>query len=53
VTAERRIARLADDLREALSQGTAQPLQLVTSVRIVPPRRGMWRLVAAPHERSA
>jgi hypothetical protein len=53
VTAERRIARLADDLREALSQGTSRPLHLVPAVRTVPPRRGMWRLVAVPHERSA
>lgn len=53
VTAERRIARLADDLREALSQGSARPLHLVSSVRSGPPRRGMWRLVAVPHERSA
>jgi hypothetical protein len=52
-TAERRIARLADDLREALSQGTSRPLHLVSSVRSAPPRRGMWRLVAVPHERSA
>jgi hypothetical protein len=53
VTAERRIARLAEDLHDALSQGRARPLQLVSSVRSAPSHRGMWRLVAVPHERSA
>ncbi|MGQ0713399.1 MAG: hypothetical protein ACT4PJ_06670 [Gemmatimonadaceae bacterium] len=51
-TAERRIARLADDLREALSQDTARQLRIVpsASARV---RQQAWRPHAVPHERSA
>jgi hypothetical protein len=57
VTAEHRIARLADDLREALAdrpEGTrAQQLRVIPSARSTSLRRRLWRLAAAPHERSA
>ena len=52
-TAERHIARLADDLREALAQDSARQLRIVSTVPPVPARRRMWRLVSVPHERSA
>ena len=57
VTAERRIARLADDLREALAdrpEGTrARQLRVIASERSTPLRRRMGRPAAVPHERSA
>jgi hypothetical protein len=53
VTAERRIARLADDLREALADNAARSLRVIPSARCTPPRRRMWRPAAVPHERSA
>jgi hypothetical protein len=53
VTAERRIARLADDLREALSDHAARQLRVLPAARSTPPRRGSWRPSAVPHERTA
>jgi hypothetical protein len=57
VTAERRIARLADDLREALADrpegARTRHLRAIPPERSTPPRRRMWRLAAVPHERSA
>jgi hypothetical protein len=57
VTAERRIARLADDLREALADrpegARARQLGVIPSARSTPPRRRMSRPSALPHERSA
>ena len=53
VTAERRIARLADDLREALADHAARQLRVIPVSRSVPPRRSGWRSSAVPHERSA
>ena len=52
VTAERRIARLADDLREALADNAARQLRVIPAARSTPPRR-TWRPSAVPHERSA
>jgi hypothetical protein len=53
VTAERRIARLADDLREALADNAARQLRVIPAVRSTAPRRNRWRPSAVPHERSA
>src|SRR5688572_33205860 len=53
VTDERRIARLADDLREALADNAARSLRLLPAARSTPPRRGSWRPSAVPHERTA
>ena len=53
VTAERRIARLADDLREALADNAARQLRVIPVTRSTPLRRGSWRPAAMPHERSA
>lgn len=52
-TAEHRIARLADDLRDALAQNSTRQLRIVPSAPASPAQRGSWRLVAVPHERSA
>lgn len=52
-TAERRIARLADDLREALADNAARQLRVIPVTRSAPSRRGSWRPTAMPHERSA
>jgi hypothetical protein len=53
VTAEHRIARLADDLREALAAKASRQLRVIPAARsgVAPP--GRWRAVAMPHERSA
>lgn len=53
VTAEHRIARLADDLREALADDVTRQLRVIPSTRSTPLRRRLWRSAAAPHERSA
>ena len=53
VTAERRIARLADDLREALAENTARELRVIPSSRSTPPPRSSWRPAVVPQERSA
>lgn len=53
VTAERRIAQLSDDLREALAGHAARELRVVRAARPTPAGRGRWRPSAVPHERSA
>lgn len=54
VTAERRIARLADDLREALADNAARQLRVIPAARSpVPPPRDSWSPVAVARERSA
>jgi hypothetical protein len=53
VTAERRIARLADDLREALADNGARQLRVIRATRSTSPRSGGWRPTAVPRERSA
>ena len=52
VTAERRIARLADDLREALADDAARSLRVIPSTRSTSPQRRVLNS-AAVHERSA
>lgn len=52
-TAERRIARLADELREALADHAARQLRMIPVARSTPPRRNSWRPSAVPHQRSA
>ncbi len=51
VTAERRIARLADDLRQALADNTARQLRVIPVARSAQPQRR--REFVVPHERSA
>ena len=53
VTAERRIARLADDLREALADNASRQLRVIRATRSSPPRSGRWRPAAVARERSA
>ncbi|HJR67455.1 MAG TPA: hypothetical protein VJ802_13585 [Gemmatimonadaceae bacterium] len=53
VTAEDRIARLADDLREALADNAARQLRVIPATRSPAPRRDDWRSAAVPRERSA
>jgi hypothetical protein len=53
VTAERRIAQLADELREALADHAARQLRVIPAARSTPAARGSWRPSAVPHERSA
>ena len=53
VTAERRIARLADDLREALAEDAARQMRAMSSVRSLPARARRWHPMAVPRERSA
>jgi hypothetical protein len=53
VTAERRIARLADDLREALADNASRQLRVIRATRSVPPRSGGWRPTTLAQERSA
>lgn len=53
VTAERRLARLADDLREALADHTGRQLRVIPAARAAPPRRDSWSPAVVPHERSA
>jgi hypothetical protein len=52
VTAERRIARLADDLREALADDSRH-LRVIPTARSTLPRPRLWRPAAVPNERSA
>jgi len=53
VTAERRIAQLADDLRDALTNQTPRQLRVIPAARSAPPERAGVRPSAVPHERSA
>jgi hypothetical protein len=53
VTAERRIARLADDLREALSEDAARQMRVMSSIRSLPARARRPQPVTVPRERSA
>jgi hypothetical protein len=53
VAAERCIARLADDLRNALAEDATRPLRVIPSARSTSPRRRNWRPAAVQHERSA
>jgi hypothetical protein len=53
VTAERRIAQLSDDLREALAGHAARQLRVIPAGRPTPAGRGSWGPSAVPHERSA
>src|SRR5688572_16413021 len=53
VTAEDRIARLADDLREALADNAARQLRVIPAARTSAQRRDSWSSAGVPHERSA
>jgi len=53
VTAERRIARLADDLREALADDAVRQLRVIPAARRPAPPRDSWGSAVVPHERSA
>lgn len=53
VTAERRLALLADDLREALADNAARQLRMIPAARVPVSRRDRWRPAVVPHERSA
>ena len=53
VTAERCIARLADDLRAALADDVTRTLRVVPSVRSTSSRGRSWYPPAMPRERSA
>ena len=52
-TAEHRIARLADDLRDALADNASRQLRVIPATRSALPPRRRWRAAAMPHERSA
>ena len=53
VTAERHIARLADDLREALADNATRQLRVIPVARSTVPQRRGWREFVVPDERSA
>lgn len=53
VTAEDRIARLADDLRAALADNAARQVRAIPAARAPAPRRDRWRPAVVAHERSA
>jgi hypothetical protein len=53
VTAERRIARLADELREALADNASRQLRVIPATRSAVSPRSRWRAAPMPHERSA
>jgi hypothetical protein len=53
VTAERRIAQLADDLRDALTHQASRKLRVIPAARSAPPERAGLRPPAVRHERSA
>jgi hypothetical protein len=53
LTAERRIAQLADDLRDALTNQASRKLRVIPAARSAPPERVALRPSAVPHERSA
>ncbi|HJU68506.1 MAG TPA: hypothetical protein VJ650_09665 [Gemmatimonadaceae bacterium] len=52
-TAERRIARLADDLREALDDKAGRRLRVIPATPSIVAQRSRWRASPVPHERSA